>query len=421
MKVEETSGQSREVEQAPFDIGRTREDFPILSQRAHDRPLAYLDNAATAQKPSAVIEALRDYYSTYNSNVHRGVHSLSDKATRAYEEARVKAQRFIGAMDPAEIVFVRGTTEAINLVAQSYCRRVVQSGDEILITAMEHHSNIVPWQMICEETGASLRVAPISDTGDLVFDQFESLLNSRTKIVSVAHASHVLGTINPIKEIIQLAHSRNVPVLVDGAQAAPHLKIDVRDLDCDFYAFSGHKLYGPIGIGALYGKAHLLETMAPYQGGGDMIASVSFEKTTYNVPPYKFEAGTPNVAGAIGLGAAIDYLDSIGLEAAASYEHELLSYALESLSNVAGVHLIGAAEKRVPLISLMVENVHPHDAGTILDLEGVAVRTGHCCAEPLMHRFRVPAVIRASMAFYNTKEEIDSLVAGLHKVREIFA
>jgi len=404
----------------PFDVSRIREDFPILRQRVHDRPLVYLDNAATTQKPASVIAAISNYYSADNSNVHRGVHDLSERATRSYEEARVKVQRFLHARDPREIVFVRGTTEAINLVAQSYCRRLIQSGDEILVSAMEHHSNIVPWQMISEERGAALRVIPINDRGEINLDDFDKLLSDRTRFVSVPHVSHVLGTVNPIKEIVEMAHRRNVAVLVDGAQSAPHFEIDVSDLDCDFYAFSGHKLYGPTGIGVLYGKSHLLESMIPYQGGGDMISSVSFEKTIYNAPPYKFEAGTPNIAGVIGLGAAIDYLKLIGLEAATAYEQELLSYARSSLSQVRGVRVVGTAARKAAVISFVVENVHPHDVGTILDLEGIAVRTGHCCAEPLMHRFGLTAVTRASIAFYNTKDEIDSLISGLARVRETF-
>ena len=405
----------------PFDVSRIREDFPILRQRVHDRPLVYLDNAATTQRPASVIAAISNYYSADNSNVHRGVHDLSERATRSYEEARVKVQRFLHARDPREIVFVRGTTEAINLVAQSYCRRLIQSGDEILVSAMEHHSNIVPWQMISEERGAALRVIPINDRGEINLDDFDKLLSDRTRFVSVPHVSHVLGTVNPIKEIVEMAHRRNVAVLVDGAQSAPHLlEIDVSDLDCDFYAFSGHKLYGPTGIGVLYGKSHLLESMIPYQGGGDMISSVSFEKTIYNAPPYKFEAGTPNIAGVIGLGAAIDYLKLIGSEAATAYEQELLSYAMSSLSEVRGVRVVGTAARKAAVISFVVENVHPHDVGTILDLEGIAVRTGHCCAEPLMHRFGLTAVTRASIAFYNTKDEIDSLISGLARVRETF-
>ena len=404
----------------PFDVSRIREDFPILRQRVHDRPLVYLDNAATTQRPASVIAAISNYYSADNSNVHRGVHDLSERATRSYEEARVKVQRFLHARDPREIVFVRGTTEAINLVAQSYCRRLIQSGDEILVSAMEHHSNIVPWQMISEERGAALRVIPINDRGEINLDDFDKLLSDRTRFVSVPHVSHVLGTVNPIKEIVEMAHRRNVAVLVDGAQSAPHFEIDVSDLDCDFYAFSGHKLYGPTGIGVLYGKSHLLESMIPYQGGGDMISSVSFEKTIYNAPPYKFEAGTPNIAGVIGLGAAIDYLKLIGLEAATAYEQELLSYAMSSLSQVWGVRVVGTAAKKAAVISFVVENVHPHDVGTILDLEGIAVRTGHCCAEPLMRRFGLTAVTRASIAFYNTKNEIDSLISGLARVRETF-
>ncbi|HMG32341.1 MAG TPA: cysteine desulfurase [Blastocatellia bacterium] len=405
----------------PFDVRRVREDFPILSQTVHGKPLVYLDNAATSQKPKIVIDALQHFYSADNSNIHRGVHLLSERATRAYEEARVKVQRFIHARESKEIIFVRGTTEAINLVAQCYGGTHVSPGDEILITAMEHHSNIVPWQILCEQKGAVLRVAPINDDGELLLDEFERLLGRRTKVVAIAHISNALGSINPIKQIVEMAHSRNVPVLVDGAQAVPHAVVDVQDLGCDFYAFSGHKLYGPTGIGVLYGKGPRLEAMPPYQGGGDMISSVTFEKTTYNVLPHKFEAGTPNVAGTIGLGLAIDYVNGIGLEAAAAYEDELLSNATAQVSQIPGVRLIGTAKEKAAVLSFVVDGVHPHDVGTILDLEGIAVRTGHHCAQPLMDRFDVPATTRASFAFYNTKQEIDALVAGIHRVKEVFA
>jgi cysteine desulfurase/selenocysteine lyase len=403
-----------------FDADSIREDFPILKQLVYGKPLVYLDNAATSQKPTAVIDAMTRYYSTDNSNIHRGVHLLSERATRQYEEARVKAQRFINAAAPKEIIFTRGTTEAINLVAGSYGRANVVSGDEVLITAMEHHSNIVPWQILCEEKGARLRVAPINDDGELILEEFAKLLNERTKIVSLAHVSNALGTINPIRAIVEIAHRHNVPVAIDGAQAAPHMKLDVQELDCDFYAFSGHKVYGPTGIGVLYGKASLLDAMPPYQGGGDMIASVTFEKTTYNTLPYKFEAGTPNIAGTIGLGAAIDYVNQIGIERIARYEHELLDYGTEALSQILGLRLIGTAKDKAGVLSFVLEGVHPHDVGTILDREGIAIRTGHHCAMPVMERFGIPATARASLAFYNTKEEIDALVMGIHKVKEVF-
>lgn len=403
-----------------LDLEKVRENFPILHQKVHGKPLVYLDNAATSQKPMAVLEAEQRFYRTDCSNIHRGVHTLSERATRAYEGVRVKVQRFINAAESREIVFVRGTTEAINLVASTYGRKRVQAGDEILISAMEHHSNIVPWQILCEEKGARLRVAPINDRGEILWDEFEKLLGPRTRMVSVVHVSNVLGTVNPVREIVRAAHRRNVPVLVDGAQAAPHVRIDVRDLDCDFYTLSGHKVYGPTGIGVLYGKAHLLEEMPPYQGGGDMISSVSFEKTLYNVIPFKFEAGTPNIAATIGLGAAIDYVNEVGLEKMAQHERELLRYATGKLSAIPGVRLIGVADEKASVVSFVVEGVHAHDVGTVLDQEGIAVRTGHHCAQPLMERFGVPATVRASLAFYNTMQEIDALVGGLKKVKEIF-
>jgi cysteine desulfurase/selenocysteine lyase len=403
-----------------FDVESIREDFPILKQLVRGKPLVYLDNAATSQKPAAVIDAMTRYYSADNSNIHRGVHLLSERATKEYEEARVKVQGFINAAQAREIIFVRGTTEAINLVANSYGRANVKPGDEILITAMEHHSNIVPWQLLCEETGARLRVAPINDDGELILEEFEKLLNERTKLVSMAHISNALGTINPVRGIVEIAHNHNVPVMIDGAQAAPHTSIDVQELDCDFYAFSGHKVYGPTGIGVLYGKANLLDAMPPYQGGGDMIASVTFEKTTYNALPYKFEAGTPNIAGTIGLGAAIDYVNQLGLERIARYEEELLAYGTKALSPISGLRLIGTAREKAGVLSFVLEGIHPHDVGTILDREGIAIRTGHHCAMPLMDRFGVPATARASLAFYNTRQEIDALVAGINKVREVF-
>ena len=404
-----------------FDVDRIREDFPILKQRVHGRPLVYLDNAATSQTPQVVIDAIINYYSAQNANVHRGVHYLSQLATREYEDARVRIQRFINAAETHEVIFTRGATEGINLVAQSYGRKFVHEGDEIIISTMEHHSNIVPWQMLCEEQRAKLRVIPINDDGELMIEEFAQMLNKRVKMVAVTHISNALGTIIPVKRIIELAHSQDVPVLLDGAQAAPHLKVDVRDLDCDFYAFSGHKMCGPTGIGVLYGKSHWLESMPPVMGGGDMITSVTFEKTTYNTLPYKFEAGTPNIEGAIALGAAIDYLNSIGLDRIAAYEHELLEYATEVIGAIPGVRIIGTAREKASVLSFTVKDIHPHDIGTILDQEGIAVRAGHHCAQPVMKRFNVPATARASFAFYNTKEEIDALAAGIQKAIEVFS
>lgn len=411
----------KSLETGSFDVQRVRQDFPILKTTVHGKPLVYLDNAATSQKPQAVIDATARYYSADNSNIHRGVHLLSQRATTQYEDARIKVQNFINAPHSQEVIFVRGTTEAINLVVNTYGRANVRAGDEILITTMEHHSNIVPWQILCEEKGATLRVVPINDEGDLILEEFDKLLNSRTKIVSLAHVSNALGTINPVRRIIESAHTLGIPVLLDGAQAAPHTKIDVRELDCDFYAFSGHKLFGPTGIGVLYGKSQLLEAMPPYQGGGDMIATVTFEKTTYNTLPYKFEAGTPNIAGTIALGTAIDYVNQIGLDNIANYEHELLTYGTEALSQVPGLRLIGTAKEKASVFSFVLEGIHPHDVGTILDREGIAIRTGHHCTMPLMNRLGIPATSRASLAFYNTKDEIDALVAGIYKVKEVFA
>jgi cysteine desulfurase/selenocysteine lyase len=404
-----------------LEVERVREDFPILKELVHGKPLVYLDNAATSQKPRAVLEAMNRFYLHDCSNVHRGVHLLSERATRAYEGVRGKVRAFLNAAEDREIVFVRGTTEAVNLVAWSYGRAYVGRGDEVLITAMEHHSNIVPWQILCDEKGARLRVAPINDAGELLMDEFEKLLSPRTKIVSVAHVSNALGTVNPVGDIVRLAHRRDAVVLVDGAQAAPHLRVDVRALDCDFYAISGHKMFGPTGVGVLYGKAALLEAMPPYQGGGDMISSVSFEKTTYNTIPFKFEAGTPYIAGVIGLGAAIDYLEKLGFENVARHEHELLEYATERISRIPGVRLIGTAREKAAVLSFVMEGVHPHDIGTVLDREGVAIRTGHHCAQPVMNRFGVPATARASFSFYNTREDVDRLVEGLEKVREFFS
>jgi cysteine desulfurase / selenocysteine lyase len=411
---------ARDETRGTFDVHRLREDFPILKQPIRGKPLVYLDNAATSQKPQAVIDALTHYYTADNANVHRGVYLLSERATRAYENARLKVQRFINAASPREVIFTRGTTESINLVASSFGRKHLKPGDEIVISWMEHHSNIVPWQMVCEETGALLRVVPINDAGELRKEEYEKLLNPRTRLVAVAHVSNALGTINPIREIIAMAHRRNVPVLVDGAQAVPHMKVDVQALDCDFYAFSGHKMYGPTGIGVLYGKAELLEAMPPYQGGGDMISSVTFEKTVYNTLPHKFEAGTPYVAGPIGLAAAIDYLDAVGVERIAAHEHDLLAYATEAVAAIPGVQLIGTAREKASVLSFVLEGVHPHDLGTILDQEGIAIRTGHHCAQPVMDRFGVPATTRASFGLYNTREEVDALVAGIHNVIEVF-
>jgi cysteine desulfurase/selenocysteine lyase len=411
----------REIHSAPssYDVEKIRQDFPVLHQKVHGKPLVYLDNAATTQKPLAVIEALESYYRCDNSNIHRGVHALSERATEAYEKVRVAAQKFINAADAKEIIFLRGTTEAINLVAQTYGRKNVNGGDEVLITAMEHHSNIVPWQMLCEEKHAKLRVAPINEHGELLLDEFEKLLNRKTKIVAVGHLSNALGTINPIKQIVKMAHALNVPVLVDGAQAAPRMKVDVQDLDCDFYAVSGHKMYAPTGIGFLYGKARLLEAMPPWQGGGDMIASVTFDKTIYNRLPYKFEAGTPNIADTIGLGAAIDYLGSLGLEQIEEHEADLLVYATREVQKIPGVSIVGAAREKAGVLSLVMEDIHPHDIGTILDSEGIAVRTGHHCAQPVMQRFNIPATVRASFGLYNRREEVDALVRGIQKVREV--
>jgi cysteine desulfurase/selenocysteine lyase len=409
------------VDTVVFESQRIRDDFPILRQRIHGQPLVYLDNAATTQKPLAVLDAIQRFYVSECSNVHRGLHLLSERATEDYESARTRIQHFLGAIQSREIIFVRGSTEGINLVASSYGRLQVGAGDEVLITAMEHHSNIVPWQMLCEERRAKLRVVPIDDAGNLLMDEFEKLLSPRTRIVAVAHVSNALGTINPVRQIVKLAHERGIPVLIDGAQAVAHMPVNVRELDCDFYVFSGHKAFGPTGIGVLYGKAGLLEKMPPYQGGGDMIRSVTFERTTYNDLPYKFEAGTPHIDGVIGLGAAIDYLGSVGLRNAAEYEHELLRYATESLEGVPGLRLIGTAREKAGVLSFVLEGVHPHDIGTILDRDGIAIRAGHHCAQPVMERFGVPATARASLALYNTREEIDALVCGIHKVKEVFS
>ena len=403
-----------------FDVARVREDFPVLAERVHGKPLAYLDNAATAQKPRAVLHRLARYYETENSNIHRGVHRLSEKATQAYEDARGTLRRFVNAAEDREIVFVRGATEAINLVARCYGGARLQAGDEVVVSAMEHHSNIVPWQIVCREKGARLRVVPIDDRGDMVLEEYHRLLGPRTRIVALPHVSNALGTVNPVRELVRAAHGVGAPVLIDGAQGAPHAVVDVQDLDCDFYAFSGHKLYGPTGVGVLYGKADLLEAMPPYQGGGDMILSVSFEKTEYNVLPYKFEAGTPHIAGVVGLGAAVDYLDALGLDAVAAHEDRLLTYAVERLTRTPGVRFIGTPKRRASLVSFVLDGVHAHDVGTILDREGVAVRTGHHCAMPVMERYGVPATVRASFGCYNTETEVDALADGLEKAGRIF-
>ena len=404
-----------------FDVAKVKEDFPILKQTVNGKPLVYLDNAATTQKPQSVIDALVGYYSSDNSNVHRGVHTLSQRATDHYEEARSKVRRFINADDDREIIFVRGTTEGINLVAQTFGKENIHQGDEIIISAMEHHSNIVPWQMLCQEQGAILKVIPIDDSGELLLDEYEDLLSPRTKLVSLVHVSNALGSIIPAKQVVEMAHARGVPVLLDGAQAVAHCRVDVQALDCDFYAFSGHKLYGPTGIGILYGKADLLEAMPPYQGGGEMIRSVTFEKTLYNVLPHKFEAGTPNIAGSIGLGAAIDYVEDLGIERIGAYERQLLEYGTELLSQISSVRMIGTAREKSGILSFVMDGIHPHDIGTILDAEGIAIRTGHHCAQPVMDRFGIAATARASLAFYNTKEDLDALVQAIDRVIEVFS
>jgi cysteine desulfurase / selenocysteine lyase len=402
-----------------LDVERVRRDFPILARQIHGKPLVYLDSAATSQKPTAVIDAVARFYRTDNANVHRGVHLLSERSTRAYEDAREKVRRFLNAAHAHEIVFVRGTTEAINLVAQTFGRLRVGNGDEILVSEMEHHSNIVPWQMLCEQKGAALRVLPIDDDGQLRLGELERLIGPRTRLVALTHVSNALGTVNPVAEIVEVSHRHHVPVLLDGAQAAPHLAVDVQALGCDFYAFSGHKLFGPTGIGVLYAKSELLEEMPPWQGGGDMIRSVSFEKSTWNELPYKFEAGTPDIAGAIGLGAAIDYVDALGLSAIAAHERALLSYATAALRQVPGLRLIGTAREKACVLSFQLGELHAHDVGTVLDGEGIAIRTGHHCCQPLMLRLGVSATARASLALYNRRADIDALVEGLHKVRQI--
>lgn len=397
-----------------------RQDFPIFQQTVHGKPLIYLDNAATSQKPQIVIDTIQNFYQQDNANVHRGIHTLSARATQTFEKVREKIQHFLNAKSEREIIFVRGTTEAINLVAQSYGRIQLKPGDEIIISHMEHHSNIVPWQMLCEQSGAVLRIIPINDAGEIIMEQYQQLLSPRTKIVSIVHLSNSLGTINPVKKIIKLAHEVGAVTILDGAQAVAHLPVDVQDLDCDFYAFSAHKVFGPTGIGALYGKASLLDNMPPWQGGGDMINSVTFNKTIYREFPYKFEAGTPNITDTVGFGAAIDYFQGLDLSALRTYEQNLLTYATQRLQEISGLRLIGTAQEKASILTFVLEDVHAHDIGTILDSEGIAVRTGHHCTMPVMERFQVPATVRASLAFYNMESDIDALIRGLHKVREIF-
>ncbi len=403
-----------------IDIEAVRKDFPILSEKVYGKPLTYLDNAATTQKPRAVIEALTRFYSQENANIHRGVFCLSEQATKRFQSARHRVREFLNAPSEKEIVFTRGTTEAINLVASCYGRTFLKEGDEVLITGMEHHSNIVPWQMLAAQTGIQLKVAPLSDRGELIIEEFKKLLEGNVKFVSIVHVSNALGTVNPVKELVRLAHEKGAVVLVDGAQAVAHTTVDVQDLGCDFYAFSGHKLFGPTGVGVLYGRKALLEKMPPYQGGGDMIRTVTFEKTTYNDLPYKFEAGTPHIAGVIGLGAAIDYVRRIGLDRIEAYEQELLKYGTEKILQVPGLRMIGTAEHKSAILSFVIGEAHAHDIGTILDRQGIAIRAGHHCAMPVMQRFNVPATTRASFAFYNTQEEIDRLAAALHEVTEVF-
>jgi cysteine desulfurase/selenocysteine lyase len=403
-----------------FDVQKVRSDFPILSELVHGKPLVYLDSANTSQKPASVLEAMDDYYRHANSNIHRATHLLSERATKAYEGTRAKVARFINAADAKSIVLTTGTTDGINLVAQTYGRMILRPGDEVLLSWLEHHSNIVPWQILCEQTGATLKVAPIDDRGEIDLDAFRAMLSRRTKIVSVGHISNALGTINPVRTITEAAHAYGAVVLIDGAQAIPHLVVDVTALDCDFYVFSSHKMFGPTGTGVLYGRRTLLEAMPPYRGGGDMIASVTFEKTTYNVVPYKFEAGTPNIAGVVGLGAAVDYLGAIDRIGALAHEDAVLSYATERLKEIPGARLIGEAREKTGVLSFVMDGVHPHDVGTILDREGIAVRTGQHCAQPVMDRYGVAATIRASFAIYNTRDEVDTLIASLHRVRQVF-
>ena len=418
--LQETGDRRQEAGEATLDVREIREMFPLLAGTVGGKPLVYLDNAATTQKPRAVLDTLSRYYAAENANIHRGVYQLSQNATQAYEGARGKVAAFLDAAEPAEIIFTRNATEGINLVAQTFGRWQVGEGDDVVISTMEHHSNIVPWQMLCEEKGARLRVVPLTDAGELMLDELASLLGPRTKLVSIVHMSNSLGTINPVRQVVELAHAQGIPVLIDGSQAAYHRAVDVQPIGCDFYVVTGHKLYGPTGIGALYGQRRWLEAMPPYQGGGDMISSVTFERTTYNKVPHKFEAGTPHIAGAIGLGAAVDFIRSVGFEAIAGHERRLLDYATDRLSAVPGLRLIGTAREKVSILSFVLDGVHAHDIGTIVDTEGVAIRTGHHCTQPVMARFNVPATARASLAMYNTVEEIDQLVTALTKVREIF-
>jgi cysteine desulfurase / selenocysteine lyase len=406
--------------QEPLDVAVLRRDFPILARQVHGKPLVYLDNAATTQKPTQVLDAVGDFYRHSYGNIHRGVHELSVAATDAYEAAREKARAFVNAAEAREIVFVRGTTEGINLVAQTFGRQRVGKGDEVVVTALEHHSNIVPWQLLCDEKKAHLRVIPIDRRGAVQLDELERLLSDRTRIVSVAHVSNALGTLVPVRRIVEIAHSRGVPVAIDGAQAVPRLAVDVREIGCDFYTFSSHKMYGPTGVGVLYGRAELLEEMPPYQGGGDMISSVTFEKTTWNVLPYKFEAGTPNIAGGVGLGAAIDYLGRVGIGNVTAHEEDLLDYATRTVSALPGLTVIGTAPEKIGVLSFTLDGIHPHDVGTVLDQEGIAIRTGHHCAQPVMEFFGIPATARASLALYNTREEIDALAEGIRKVQRMF-
>ena len=410
----------RAVKSAEFDLLEVRRNFPALHQKVHGKPLVYLDNAATTQKPKTVIDALNQFYKSDYSNVHRAVHELSDRATKAYEGARTRVKEFINARSEREIIFVRGATEAINLVMNSFARPRVKAGDEILISALEHHSNIVPWQLLVEQTGARLVVAPINDAGELILEEFEQRLSPNTALVAVAHISNALGTVMPISEIVQMAHARNIPVLLDGAQAVAHSGVDVSRLNCDFYALSGHKVFGPTGIGVLYGRENLLDEMPPYQVGGDMIRSVTFEKTTYNELPYKFEAGTPHIAGAIGLGAALEYVSQVGIDRAAAHERELLAYGTQLLTSIPGLRMIGTAREKVGVLSFVLEGIHAHDVGTVLDRDGIAVRTGHHCAQPVMDRFGVPATTRASLAFYNSKAELDALANGIRRLQKLF-
>jgi cysteine desulfurase / selenocysteine lyase len=405
----------------PFDVQKVRRDFPILSERVHGKPLVYLDSANTSQKPQSVLDAMDAYYRHANANIHRATHLLSERATALYEGARAKAAAFVNAPDPKAIVLTKGTTDGINLVAQSYGRSTLRAGDEIVISWLEHHSNIVPWQLLCEQTGAVLRVVPIDSAGDIDLEQYAALLTSRTRIVAISHVSNALGTVNPVREMVEQAHARGAVVLIDGAQAVPHLAVDVQALDCDFYVFSSHKMFGPTGVGVLYGRRSLLEAMPPYQGGGDMIASVTFEKTLYNVVPYKFEAGTPNIGGVVGFGAAVDYLMAIDRDGALAHEDALLAYATSRVREIPGARIIGEARHKTGVLSFVLEGVHPHDAGTILDSEGVAVRTGQHCAQPVMDRYGVTATIRASLGIYNTREEIDVLMRALERVRGVFA